>query len=244
MNLQICFMNDGSSDTDSIHSIHGVEPTPVYSPPGSPFFSSSSSSAASSTSCSPKKLQAVTRPQVLSLPPLRLDSAGNYSVANKKQTKVEVEDADFFARQARLQTEARMALAQAKEMAHMQMEVERQKLKQNPITEMMRDSLAKVGFFAMRLLFYTIFLDPIFKIFKLKFFTKQEIIIFFVFLDRREPRRRSPPLDSQSPDRPKHSSAPGTGKRPSRQDSHTQRGPRGGSATSRRSPHGAGFDAS
>lgn len=32
-------------------------------------------------------------------------------------------EADFFARQARLQTEARMALAQAKEMAHMQMEV-------------------------------------------------------------------------------------------------------------------------
>lgn len=32
-------------------------------------------------------------------------------------------EVDFFARQARLQTEARMALAQAKEMARMQMEV-------------------------------------------------------------------------------------------------------------------------
>lgn len=32
-------------------------------------------------------------------------------------------ETDFFARQARLQTEARMALAQAKEMARMQMEV-------------------------------------------------------------------------------------------------------------------------
>lgn len=32
-------------------------------------------------------------------------------------------EADFFTKQARLQIEARMALAQAKDMAHMQMEV-------------------------------------------------------------------------------------------------------------------------
>ncbi|XP_046606245.1 uncharacterized protein LOC124298380 isoform X5 [Neodiprion virginianus] len=75
----------------------------------------------------------VTRPQVLSLPPLRVDATAP------------VDEADFFARQARLQTEARMALAQAKEMAHMQMEVERQRLKQSPITEMVRSSLEKVG---------------------------------------------------------------------------------------------------
>jgi vacuolar-type H+-ATPase subunit E/Vma4 len=53
-------------------------------------------------------------------------------------------EADFFARQARLQAEARMALAQAKEMAHMQMEVERQRQKKSPITEMVRSSLEKV----------------------------------------------------------------------------------------------------
>ncbi|XP_046736456.1 uncharacterized protein LOC124405531 isoform X5 [Diprion similis] len=75
----------------------------------------------------------VTRPQVLSLPPLRVDATAP------------IDEADFFARQARLQTEARMALAQAKEMAHMQMEVERQRLKQSPITEMVRSSLEKVG---------------------------------------------------------------------------------------------------
>lgn len=77
------------------------------------------------------------RPQVLSLPPLRLDSGLN---------SAPIDEADFFARQARLQTEARMALAQAKEMAHMQMEVERQRLKQSPITEMVRSSLEKVSF--------------------------------------------------------------------------------------------------
>jgi vacuolar-type H+-ATPase subunit E/Vma4 len=55
-----------------------------------------------------------------------------------------VTEADFFACQARLQAEARMALAQAKEMAHMQMEVERQQQKKSPITEMVRSSLEKV----------------------------------------------------------------------------------------------------
>jgi hypothetical protein len=54
-------------------------------------------------------------------------------------------ETDFFARQARLQTEARMALAQAKEMARMQMEIERQRQKKSPITEMVRNSLEKVG---------------------------------------------------------------------------------------------------
>jgi len=82
------------------------------------------------------KQQAPARPQILSLPSLRLDSG---------ISTPPVDEADFFARQARLQTEARMALAQAKEMAHMQMEVERQRLKQSPITEMVRCSLEKVS---------------------------------------------------------------------------------------------------
>lgn len=37
--------------------------------------------------------------------------------------QIEVKESDFFALQATLQTEARMALAQAKEMARIQMEV-------------------------------------------------------------------------------------------------------------------------
>ncbi|XP_046412974.1 schwannomin-interacting protein 1 homolog isoform X7 [Neodiprion lecontei] len=111
MNLQICFMNDTSSDTESPVSEADTTPGPISSEIRAP----------------------VTRPQVLSLPPLRVDATAP------------VDEADFFARQARLQTEARMALAQAKEMAHMQMEVERQRLKQSPITEMVRSSLEKVG---------------------------------------------------------------------------------------------------
>lgn len=124
MNLQICFMNETSSDTES---------------PGSE--NDTSSPGSTPTSLGSKQLggkqHAPMRPQVLSLPSLRLDTGANSTPP--------VDEADFFARQARLQTEARMALAQAKEMAHMQMEVERQRLKQSPITEMVRCSLEKVS---------------------------------------------------------------------------------------------------
>lgn len=122
MNLQICFMNETSSDTESPASENDTSP------------------GSTPTSLGSKQLggsKQPTRPQVLSLPSLRLDAGANSTPP--------VDEADFFARQARLQTEARMALAQAKEMAHMQMEVERQRLKQSPITEMVRCSLEKVS---------------------------------------------------------------------------------------------------
>ncbi|XP_048260163.1 uncharacterized protein LOC100650023 isoform X5 [Bombus terrestris] len=121
MNLQICFMNETPSDTESPCSENDASP---------------GSTPSLLNSKQQQKQQMPVRPQVLSLPPLRLDSGLN---------SAPIDEADFFARQARLQTEARMALAQAKEMAHMQMEVERQRLKQSPITEMVRSSLEKVG---------------------------------------------------------------------------------------------------
>lgn len=126
MNLQICFMNETSSDTES---------------PGSENDTSPESTPMSIGIKQLGKQQAPLRPQVLSLPSLGLDMGPN---------SAPVDEADFFARQARLQTEARMALAQAKEMAHMQMEVERQRLKQSPITEMVRCSLEKVSNFSFK----------------------------------------------------------------------------------------------
>lgn len=42
----------------------------------------------------------------------------DYGASNANES-----EADFFTKQARLQIEARMALAQAKDIAHMQMEV-------------------------------------------------------------------------------------------------------------------------
>lgn len=53
-------------------------------------------------------------------------------------------EADFFAEQARLQAEARLALAQAKDLARLQMEMERQRRQVSPITEMLRATLLKV----------------------------------------------------------------------------------------------------
>ncbi|CAL4114085.1 unnamed protein product [Meganyctiphanes norvegica] len=55
------------------------------------------------------------------------------------------EPMDFFTRQAQLQTEARMALGQAKEMARMQMEIEKQQKKKSPIADIVRESMLKIG---------------------------------------------------------------------------------------------------
>ena len=52
--------------------------------------------------------------------------------------------ADFVRHQAQLQTEARLALAQAKQMARMQMEIERQSRK-SPISDVVRVAFQKVG---------------------------------------------------------------------------------------------------
>lgn len=128
MNLQICFMNEAPSDTESPCSENDVSPESTLTSLGS---------KQQQQQQQQQKQQMPVRPQVLSLPPLRLDTGSS---------SAPIDEADFFAKQARLQTEARMALAQAKEMAHMQMEVERQRLKQSPITEMVRSSLEKVSF--------------------------------------------------------------------------------------------------
>lgn len=52
---------------------------------------------------------------------------------------------DFASRQTQLQAEARQALGQAKDMARMQMEVERQQKRCSPVTEIIRQSFSKVG---------------------------------------------------------------------------------------------------
>lgn len=56
----------------------------------------------------------------------------------------ETREMDFFAKQAKLQTEARTALTQAKELARVQMQVERQQRKHNRISDLVRHSLEKV----------------------------------------------------------------------------------------------------
>ncbi|XP_068621264.1 schwannomin-interacting protein 1 homolog isoform X2 [Battus philenor] len=57
----------------------------------------------------------------------------------------DIKETDFYTLQSRLQTEARIALAQAKEMAHIQMERERHSRAVSPVTEMLRHSMEKAN---------------------------------------------------------------------------------------------------
>ncbi|XP_046648037.1 schwannomin-interacting protein 1-like isoform X3 [Daphnia pulicaria] len=68
-------------------------------------------------------------------------------VSSLKQPKLQQElaELDFFSQQAKLQMEARTALAQAKELARVQMQVERQQRKHTRISDLVRQSLEKLG---------------------------------------------------------------------------------------------------
>ncbi|XP_057379974.1 LOW QUALITY PROTEIN: schwannomin-interacting protein 1-like [Daphnia carinata] len=69
------------------------------------------------------------------------------NVTSLKQPKLQQElaELDFFSQQAKLQMEARTALAQAKELARVQMQVERQQRKHTRISDLVRQSLEKLG---------------------------------------------------------------------------------------------------
>uniref|UniRef100_A0A6P7F9E4 Uncharacterized protein LOC114327075 n=1 Tax=Diabrotica virgifera virgifera TaxID=50390 RepID=A0A6P7F9E4_DIAVI len=127
MNLQICFMNESLSDTDSPSSDSECPMT-------NPKHHKSNNNSLKSPTKAEKTQQPPARPATLSL-----------SQQPQQLVREPLQELDFFSRQARLQTEARMALAQAKEMARMQMEIEKQRQKKSPITEMIRTSMEKVG---------------------------------------------------------------------------------------------------
>ncbi|XP_018329798.1 uncharacterized protein LOC108740099 isoform X2 [Agrilus planipennis] len=131
MNLQICFMNENVSDTESPNSDSENPVTNSKEHKKSPQLKGPSTMLSNNNSS-----QAV-RPATLAI-------TESQTLASPASQESESEG-DFFTRQAKLQTEARMALAQAKEMARMQMELERQHQVKSPITEMVRNSLEKVG---------------------------------------------------------------------------------------------------
>ncbi|XP_071453900.1 uncharacterized protein Schip1 [Hetaerina americana] len=164
MNLQICFMNETLSDgespsgsDDSSPPLSSSLPSLPHPPPSQAHNSDPSPATALSHHTPPRTLS--LKSNVLSarggatshsLPAGgvvgRWDILGSEGQPPYQPLMAKWDGEDFFGRQARLQAEARVALAQAKEMAHMQMEVERQRLKANsPITQMVRASLLKVG---------------------------------------------------------------------------------------------------
>ncbi|CAH2066969.1 unnamed protein product, partial [Iphiclides podalirius] len=67
------------------------------------------------------------------------------SCSTQSLNHIDVKETDFYTLQATLQTEARIALAQAKEMAHVQMERERLSRAVSPVTEMLRRSMEKAN---------------------------------------------------------------------------------------------------
>lgn len=106
MNLQICFMNETASDTESPSSDSECPMTNPKQLKSTPKINNDEKQTEKLANIIP------TRPATLSI--------GQPLLQPLSQP---LSDSDFFAKQAKLQTEARMALAQAKEMARMQMEV-------------------------------------------------------------------------------------------------------------------------
>ncbi|CAG0921280.1 unnamed protein product [Notodromas monacha] len=122
-NLQICFMPDDLLDDDDLVSTTSAT-----------MASCDRLSAGPGIDGLDVRLPSPVQPK--SLPASSGNAAG--SVANGRQKCVDdsAQQDDFWRKQARLQAEARVALAQACHMAKMQMEVERQRKKNSPISDM------------------------------------------------------------------------------------------------------------
>ncbi|XP_063529872.1 probable basic-leucine zipper transcription factor S isoform X2 [Cydia strobilella] len=79
------------------------------------------------------------------LRPTTLSLKTSKSRSSQSLGHIELKESDFYALQATLQTEARIALAQAKELARVQMERERRSRGASPVTEMLRNSMRKAN---------------------------------------------------------------------------------------------------
>ncbi|KAJ8274186.1 hypothetical protein COCON_G00088110 [Conger conger] len=110
-NLQICFVNDSGSDKDS-----DVE--------------DSRTETSLDTPLSPMSCMDVLHAHTKQSSPCPDRDAGEDHAGSP-------EDSDFLSRQRKLQAEAKMALAMAKPMARMQVEVERQTRRKSPVADLL-----------------------------------------------------------------------------------------------------------
>ncbi|CAH0603058.1 unnamed protein product [Chrysodeixis includens] len=149
MNLQICFMNETASDNESQASDIEKNHNNTKSLSRSSIFSKSnynhpyqtrplSVNITKNDKISTVQSGAKLRPSSLSLKTTK--SRSSHSLGH-----IEIKESDFYVLQATLQTEARIALAQAKEMARIQMERERRSRAVSPVTEMLRRSMHKAS---------------------------------------------------------------------------------------------------
>ncbi|XP_023943955.2 putative leucine-rich repeat-containing protein DDB_G0290503 isoform X1 [Bicyclus anynana] len=147
-NLQICFMNETASDNESQAS--DIERN----------FNCNSKSSSRSSLFSKNSFNHPYQTRPLSvnitkndsntqggakLRPTSLTLKSTKSRSTHSLGHIELKESDFFALQATLQTEARIALAQAKEMARIQMERERHARAVSPVTEMLQRSMEKAN---------------------------------------------------------------------------------------------------
>ncbi|XP_050670023.1 schwannomin-interacting protein 1 isoform X4 [Leptidea sinapis] len=145
-NLQICFMNETASDNESQAS--DLEKSSKSSSRTS-LFSKNSYNHPYQTrplSVNVSRFDKVNSSQNASkLRPGSIISKSSKSKSTQSLNQIELKESDFYVLQATLQTEARIALAQAKEMARIQMERERQCRSVSPVTEMLRHSMEKAN---------------------------------------------------------------------------------------------------
>ncbi|XP_076334134.1 uncharacterized protein LOC143238084 isoform X2 [Tachypleus tridentatus] len=152
MNLQICFMNETASDQEGQASDHDTENMNfknknkhmrmgsknknllLSNGEDNPLRKKNKSEAYLKLCLNETRLLDTKRPSFLFTRPRSWRLCFIQKKDEDKRKKEDLEE-DFLTRHARLQAEARMALAQAKEMARMQMEVERQRKKKSPIAE-------------------------------------------------------------------------------------------------------------
>ena len=125
MNLQICFMNETASDEEDEEEELGGQGGLLA-----------------------RRISGATQPEPAAFQslPVDLNDWPKFSQPPpvSRESGEPARTADFVRHQAQLQTEARLALAQAKQMARMQMEIERQSRK-SPISDVVRVAFQKIG---------------------------------------------------------------------------------------------------
>ncbi|KAJ2953711.1 hypothetical protein O0L34_g1331 [Tuta absoluta] len=147
-NLQICFMNETASDNESQASdveknlnqnTKSLSQTSIFQK--SNFNHPYQTRPLSVNITKHDKISSVQ--SGAKLRPSSLTTKTPKSRSAHSLGHIELKESDFYALQATLQTEARIALAQAKEMARIQMERERRSRPVSPVTEMLRRSMEK-----------------------------------------------------------------------------------------------------
>lgn len=80
-------------------------------------------------------------------PPPQSKQSSSYSDRDTTEDDSEsLEDMDFLSRQKKLQAEAKLALAMAKPMAKMQVEVEKQNRKKSPVADLVSTRITQLHF--------------------------------------------------------------------------------------------------